>query len=101
MSLLFRSLHVLAAITWIGGMVFVALVLVSITRRLTDPSLRTRLFHEVGVRFRAVGWIAVALLVATGISARPFTASSRKGLGTGRFYVRRTSRVTAWTRSGS
>ncbi|HEU4437873.1 MAG TPA: DUF4149 domain-containing protein, partial [Methylomirabilota bacterium] len=65
MSLLVRWLHVLAAITWIGGMLFIALVLVPITRRLEDPALRTRLVHEIGLRFRAVGWIALGVLLAT------------------------------------
>ena len=67
MSLLIRWLHVLAAITWIGGMLFLALVLVPITRRLEDAALRARLFHAVGLRFRAVGWIALGVLVVTGL----------------------------------
>ncbi|MEK7701144.1 MAG: DUF4149 domain-containing protein [candidate division NC10 bacterium] len=67
MSLLLRWIHVLAAVTWIGGMLFIALVLVPVTRRLEDPALRTRLVHEAGLRFRAVGWIALGLLVLTGL----------------------------------
>jgi putative copper resistance protein D len=66
-SLVLRWIHVLAAITWIGGMLFLALVLVPITRRIEDRALRARLFHEVGLRFRTVGWIALAVLVATGL----------------------------------
>jgi copper resistance protein D len=66
-SLFLRWLHVLAAITWIGGMLFLVLVLVPITRRLEDAALRARLVHAVGLRFRAVGWIALAVLVATGL----------------------------------
>jgi len=66
MSLLLRWLHVVAAITWVGGMLFLALVLVPATRR-EDPRLRTHLFHVVGLRFRTVGWIALGVLVATGI----------------------------------
>jgi uncharacterized membrane protein len=66
-SLLLRWIHVLAAVTWIGGMLFIALVLVPVTRRLEDPALRTRLVHEAGLRFRAVGWIALGLLVLTGL----------------------------------
>jgi putative copper resistance protein D len=67
LSLLLRWLHVLAAITWIGGMLFLALVLVPVTRQLGDAALRARLFHLVGVRFRAVGWVAIGVLVLTGI----------------------------------
>jgi uncharacterized membrane protein len=60
-------LHVLAAITWIGGMLFIALVLVPVTRRLEDPTVRTRLVQETGRRFRTVGWIALTVLVVTGL----------------------------------
>ena len=67
MPLAARVLHVLAAITWIGGMLFIALVLVPVVRRLSDTSLRTRLVHEVGLRFRTVGWIALGLLLASGL----------------------------------
>jgi len=66
MSLLLRWLHVVAAITWIGGMLFVALVMVPVMRR-EDPKLRARIFHVTGVRFRTVGWIALGVLVATGL----------------------------------
>jgi putative copper resistance protein D len=68
MELFLRWLHVLAAITWIGGMLFIALVLVPVTRRLPDASLRTRLVQAVGVRFRTVGWIALGVLAATGLA---------------------------------
>ena len=57
----------MAAITWIGGMLFVALVLVPVTRRVSDPALRTRLVQEAGRRFRTIGGIALGLLVATGL----------------------------------
>ena len=67
MSLALRWLHVVAAMTWIGGMLFIALVLVPVTRRLEDAALRTRLVHTIGLRFRTVGWIAIAVLVATGL----------------------------------
>ncbi|MBI2528325.1 MAG: DUF4149 domain-containing protein [Candidatus Rokubacteria bacterium] len=67
LSLVVRWLHVLAAVTWIGGMFFIALVLVPVTRRLEDPALRSRLVHELGLRFRTVGWIAIGVLVATGL----------------------------------
>lgn len=68
MELVVRWIHVLSAITWIGGMLFITLVLVPVTRRLPDPALRTRLIHEVGIRFRTVGWITLGLLAATGLA---------------------------------
>jgi uncharacterized membrane protein len=79
LSLVLRWLHVLAAITWIGGMLFIALVLVPTTRRLEDAALRTRLVHAVGLRFRTVGWTALGVLVATGLAnvwLHPFLLSA-------------------------
>ena len=58
--------HLLAAIVWVGGMLFLALVVVPATRRLPAVE-RASLFDLVGRRFRAVGWACVALLLATGL----------------------------------
>jgi putative copper export protein len=66
LALLARSLHVLAAIVWIGGMLFIALVLVPVVRRL-EPAERVRLVQATGLRFRAVGWIALGLLLLSGL----------------------------------
>jgi copper resistance protein D len=65
--LLLRWIHVLSAITWVGGMLFIALVLVPVARGFDDTRLRTRLVQESGHRFRTVGWIALGLLVVTGL----------------------------------
>ena len=62
-----RLVHVLAAITWIGGMLFIALVLVPVTRGLPDPTLRTGLVQATGRRFRTIGWVALGVLVAIGL----------------------------------
>ncbi|MBI3029615.1 MAG: DUF4149 domain-containing protein [Candidatus Rokubacteria bacterium] len=67
MDLLVRWVHVLAAVTWLGGMLFIALVLVPVTRRVQDPLLRGDLITQTGKRFRTVGWIALGLLVASGV----------------------------------
>jgi uncharacterized membrane protein len=65
LSLVLRFVHVLPALTWIGGMLFIAFVLVPVARRY-EPALRTRLVRETGMRFRTVGWIAIAVLVTSG-----------------------------------
>jgi putative copper export protein len=67
LQLAVRFIHLLAVVTWVGGMLFIALVLVPITRRLDDAALRTRLVQDAGRRFRAVGWIALGLIVTTGL----------------------------------
>jgi putative copper export protein len=59
-------LHILSAIVWIGGMLFLALVIVPATRGLPPPD-RSALFSAVGRRFRAVGWVCIGLLLLTGI----------------------------------
>jgi putative copper export protein len=56
-----------SAIIWVGGMLFIALVLVPTSRALGDATLRTRLIQDSGQRFRTVAWIALAILVLTGV----------------------------------
>ena len=58
-------LHILSAIVWMGGMLFLALVVVPTTRGL-PPAERTALFGVVGRRFRTVGWACIAGLIVTG-----------------------------------
>ncbi len=58
-------LHVLSAIVWVGGMFFVAIVVVPLLRR-GDRATASAFMHAAGVRFRAVGWTSFALLIATG-----------------------------------
>ena len=48
-------------------MLFIALVVVPITRRLEDRALRARLVQDIGLRFRTVGWIALGVLIVTGL----------------------------------
>ena len=64
---LFVTIHVLAALFWLGGMFFLGVVGAPVLRAIEPPALRQQLFQELGTRFRTVGWIAIAVLVATGI----------------------------------
>lgn len=57
-------IHILAATVWIGGMLFLVLVVVPWLRKgRTDAAIFLR---ETGERFRNVGWICFALLLVTG-----------------------------------
>ena len=59
-------LHVLAALVWLGGMIALAL-LAPILRDVGDDGVRQRLFHRLGERFRAVGWVCIVVLIGTGV----------------------------------
>jgi putative copper resistance protein D len=72
------TLHVLAAMLWLGGMFFLAVVGAPALREVEPPELRARLFAQVG-RFRGVGWAAIAVLVATGVGNLAFTGAFRGG----------------------
>ncbi len=67
MDLFLRWIHVLAAVTWLGGMLFIALVFVPVSRRVQDSHLRVDLISQTGKRFRTVGWIALGLLIVSGL----------------------------------
>jgi putative copper export protein len=54
-SLILLWLDVLAAMTWIGGMLLIVLVLVPVTRRLDGPARRMQFVQATGRRFRTVG----------------------------------------------
>jgi putative copper export protein len=60
------TIHVLAAMLWLGGMLFLAAVGAPVLRGL-EPATRAEVFRRLGERFRGVGWGAIAVLVATGI----------------------------------
>lgn len=59
-------LHLLAAVTWIGGMIFLSLVLAPLVRgRKAAPEFMA-LFRSSALRFRPIVWVAIAVLLATG-----------------------------------
>jgi putative copper resistance protein D len=59
-------LHVVAAATWVGSMIFFTAVAVPVLRRKELRDAAPGLMRLLGVRFRVLGWIALGILVATG-----------------------------------
>lgn len=59
-------LHVLAAMTWVGGMIVFVVALMPIVRR-QDEAVRTAFFEAFGRRFRTVSWICLVILAVTGV----------------------------------
>lgn len=66
-------IHILAAVVWVGGMVFLSVVLVPVLRRDRLFANYALLFRTVAYRFRTLVWSAMGMLVGTGL----LMASSR------------------------
>lgn len=61
-------IHVLSAIVWLGGALFLAMVMVPVVRSISEtPSQSAQLLGVVARRFRSVAWVAIVLLVVTGL----------------------------------
>ena len=61
------SLHLLAAVMWIGGMLFLSMVFAPLVRNGNVNPMFPSLFRAAAQRFRPVVWTAMAVLVMTGL----------------------------------
>ena len=61
------TVHLFAALLWLGGIFFLAIVGAPVLRKVEPAELRAALFRQLGKQFRTVGWIAIAVLIATGL----------------------------------
>ncbi|GMR18559.1 MAG: DUF2269 family protein [Gammaproteobacteria bacterium] len=60
------SLHVLAAVIWVGGMFFAYVALRPVAGTLLEPPLRLQLWQGAFMRFFPWVWVAIIALPATG-----------------------------------
>jgi putative copper export protein len=60
-----RSLHLIGAATWAGGLIFLA-VAVSVVRRTVSPDSRIDVLRALARAFAVVAGLALLLLIATG-----------------------------------
>jgi putative copper export protein len=72
-------LHILAAVIWIGGMLFLSLVAVPVLRQVDSPVLRSDLFRMMAQRFRRLVWICIAVLILTGIVNMAYYGNTSAG----------------------
>ena len=70
-----RWVHLVAAIAWVGGQLFLVLVLLPVLRRALPPAQRTPIVAQLGQRFAVVSWISLGLLLVTG-----FLNGERRGV---------------------
>jgi len=61
-------LHVMAAVIWIGGTIFLALVFIPAIRRPEFGSIAVELILWTVLRFRLIGWLCFLVFIATGTS---------------------------------
>jgi len=60
--------HIIAAVVWVGGILFLVLVVVPAARKPPLQAHRAMLFEVVGSAFRPIGWICLVVLVGTGLT---------------------------------
>jgi uncharacterized membrane protein len=60
-------LHILAAVMWVGGTLFLVIVLVPAIRRPEFGGIAPALIRSTAHRFRWVGWVCFCILIATGL----------------------------------
>ena len=61
-------IHTLSAIVWAGGVIFLAVVMVPLSRQLQDPpGIGIRILQSTARRFRLVAWVSLLILIVSGI----------------------------------
>jgi len=60
------ALHIFAAMSWVGGMLFLSLVLAPIVKSRKAAPEFMALFRSAARRFRIVAWVAMGLLLTSG-----------------------------------
>lgn len=63
-------LHLIATVTWIGGMIFMNVVLFPVQTAI-EPAQRGKLFGAIVKRFLVIVWISVIVLLLTGLYKTP------------------------------
>lgn len=87
--------HLLGAVVWVGGMLFLALVAIPVLRNLQDQP-RAELVARMGERFRPVAWTCIVLLVVTGILNLTYRGVSWESVLTGRLWQSPFGQMLAW-----
>lgn len=93
--------HLCAAMLWLGGMFFFALVGAPVLRRVEPGALRAQLFQAAGERFRFVGWSCIAVLVVTGLLNLHFRGVlNREALAAASFWSSPYGHALVWKLAG-
>lgn len=88
-------LHVVSAIFWIGGMLFLSLVMVPFFKTLDDPRKKSEIYKIVGRRFRSLSWIAIAVMLVTGPVNLYYLGATFESVTSAAFYSTSYGRILA------
>lgn len=61
-------IHILAAIFWIGGMLFTSAVLVPVSRHKLLKNKKGAFFTLIGKKFSRISWVLFIVLIITGVT---------------------------------
>ena len=59
-------LHIISAIFWIGGMLFLSFIIVPFLLALKSPQERSAVYRKIGPKYRTLAWVAIIILLTTG-----------------------------------
>lgn len=62
------TLHVLAAMVWIGGAAFLGMVLIPVVKRPEYRAQAAELIQVSGRKFKHIGWSCLLILIVTGVA---------------------------------
>jgi copper resistance protein D len=79
-------LHILAAVAWVGGTLFLVIVLVPAMRRPEFGAVSPALIRLTALRFRWVGWVCFCIFAVTGVSNLAARGIGIKELRDGAFW---------------
>ena len=61
--------HVFSAIIWIGGSIFLTLVMIPVARGMEPPAMGFLFLRRAALRFSGIVWVLLALLAISGALA--------------------------------
>lgn len=89
-------LHLLTAIVWMGGMVFVYAIVMPFLRNPQHGPVIGPLSHWVSRRFRRLAQVSLVVLVVTGTWAAAFRGATWKGVFSGSLWAQDFGKALLW-----
>lgn len=59
-------IHIISALFWVGGMLFLTIVVVPFLHSIPDPQEKSKIYQVVGKKYRFWGWVAIIALLVSG-----------------------------------